>query len=92
MSQQKQRPVKEFRVRGIKAAIWEKSIQKDGRTFTQHSVRIYKSYKNQQGHWQETDFYGPHDLPAVRLLADRAFEFIALKESEGNTQQPAPAR
>ena len=50
MSQQKQRPVKEFRVQGIKAAIWEKCVERDGRTFTQHSIRICKSYKDQQGH------------------------------------------
>lgn len=77
-----QRPIKEFRVRGIKAAIWEKRIERDGRTFAQHSIRICKSHKDQQGKWQDTDFYGPHDLPAVRLVADRAFEFVALKESE----------
>jgi hypothetical protein len=92
MSQEKQRPVKEFRIRGVRAAVWERQVQKDGRTFTHHSVRIYKSYRDQQGQWHETDFYGPNDLPAVRLVAERAFEFVALKESQEGVNCPTPTR
>jgi hypothetical protein len=75
-------PIKEFKAGGVKAAIWRKDVEQDGRTFARYSVRIQKSYRDKAGDWQVTQYYEPRDLPLVALLANKAFEFISLKESQ----------
>lgn len=63
-----------------------------GRTFTRYSVKVCKRFKGQDGQWQETDSYFPNDLPALRLVSERAYEFIGLKESEEDAAHSAPSR
>ena len=82
MSQSPTPPIKEFRSRGIKAAIWRKDVQKDGHTFVRHSVRIQKSYRDEAGNWKTTEYFYPEDLPRLALVAEKAFEFISLNGSE----------
>ena len=88
-----QPPIKEFRVKAIKAAIWEEQDTDQGRTGVRHSVKIQKRYKDKQsGEWKDTNVYFADDLPRLRLVADKAFEFVALRESEDNSDLPVVAR
>jgi hypothetical protein len=82
--QQATPPVKEFRARGgIKAAIWRNEVQQNGYTVVQHSVKIERSYKDRTtGEWKTTDYFRPQDLPRLILVAQEAFRFVSLVESE----------
>lgn len=81
MSTQPTKPVKEFRAGTIKAAVWRNEVQDGDRTAVRYSVRIQKRFKR-DGEWHETDYYFPEDLPKLRLVADKAYEYVALSESE----------
>ena len=93
MNQETRRPAKEFKAGTIKAAIWEDEREDQGRIVVKHSVKIQKRffYKN-TGDWHDTDYFFPNDLPRLCLVAAKAFEHIALRESEKDPGEPLMAR
>ena len=83
-----QRPFKEFRAGPIKAAIWRNEVEQNGQRVVRHSVRIGKRYfDRQQNAWADSEYFFVNDLPRVRLLVEKAFEFIALKESDPDSAE-----
>ena len=83
MSQQNTKPIKDFRALGnIQASIWRNEVEKDGQTVVRHSVRIQKRFKKEDGGYEDTDYYFPHDLPKLALVAQKAYEYIILSESK----------
>jgi len=67
------KPVKQFRIGLISAAVWRREA--GGNTF--HSVTIDRSYKDEDGNWQRTNSYDVGDLFIVKLLAEKAAQFLA---------------
>ena len=93
MNQETRRPVKEFKAGTIKAAIWEDEREDQGRIVVKHSVKIQKRFFDKNtGDWHDTDYFFPNDLPRLCLVAAKAFEHIALRESENDPGGPAMAR
>ena len=83
MSQQdKSKPIKNFRSGNIQASIWRNDVDKEGQTVVRHSVRIQKQFRNDDGDYQETNYYFRDDIPRLILVAQKAFEFISLSESK----------
>jgi len=82
MSQEKSKPIKDFRSGNIQASIWRNEVDKDGQTVVRHSVRIQKQFRNDEGDYQETNYYFRDDIPRLILVAQKAFEFISLSESK----------
>jgi hypothetical protein len=79
------KPTKEFRVGGIKAAIWEDKEEKDGQVIFRHSIRIQKRFKPKDGEFTDTNYFFPEELPKLRLVIDKTFEFVSnLKENNGS--------
>jgi len=90
MTQQDRSPIKEFRAASIKAAIWSEEHKEQGRSVVRHTVRIQKRYRDKDsGEWRTTEYFFPNDLPRLCLVAEKAFEYIALNES---TDEPAVDR
>ena len=88
-----QQPVKEFRSKTITAAVWRHEHEEQERTVSRYSVRIRKSWHDRRtGEWKDTDYYFADDLPRLRLVAEKAFEYITLKESEEDSDLPTIAR
>ncbi len=82
MSQQNDsKPIKNFRAGNIQASVWRNEVQKDGQTVVRHSVRIQKQFRKDGGDYQETNYYFRDDLPKLVLVAQKAYEYIALSES-----------
>ena len=79
---EKSQPDKEFRAGTISAAIWRNEVEKEGRTVVQHSVRVQKRYRDQSGEWKTTTYFFPADLPKLRLVVEKAFEYVSLQESD----------
>lgn len=93
MSQQTQSPVKEFKAGSVKAAIWKDERDDQDRTVVRHSVKIQKRFFDKtSGEWRDTDYFFVNDLPRLRLVAEKAFEYIALRESEDDPGNPIAAR
>ena len=83
MAQQPQRPIKEFRAGNVKAAIWKQEREDQGHTTATYSVKIQKRYFDKATQeWRDTDYFFVDELPRLRLVADQAFQFITLRESE----------
>lgn len=84
MSQQNSsKPVKKFRVGGgITSAIFRNEKDVNGDIVVRFSAQIKKQFRKDDGTWQETNVYFPEDLPKIILVAQKTFEFIALKESK----------
>ena len=83
MSQQeKSKPIKDYRSGNIQASIWRNEEDKDGQTVVRHSVRIQKQFRKDDGDYQETNYYFRDDIPRLILVAQKAFEYIALNESK----------
>jgi len=76
------RPVKEFRARGLRLAIWQNEVGRDGGTVLRHSVTINKRYLDpQDGKWKDSTSFFADDLPRLRLLLDKAYEYILLRDT-----------
>ena len=82
--QQGQRPEKEFRCGTVRAAIWRNEQEQDGPAVAQHSVKITRSYRDQNGEWHEVSNYFPRDLHDVITVAQQAYEYIRLRERDPN--------
>ena len=71
-------PEKTFRAVNVEAAVWLNETEKDGKKIRNFSVTIQKSYKDDDGNWKTTKTFFRDDLPKLRLVIDKAYEFIAL--------------
>ncbi len=86
-----QRPVKEFRAGCIRAAIWRNESDRDGRTVVRHSVTLNKRYRDSNtGEWADSKSFFPDDLPRLRLLLDKAYEHIVLREGDSDHAEKSP--
>ena len=85
---EKNKPVKKIKVGLVQATIWENKISIANSDLgldekTVFSIDIVKNYKDKKsGEWKTTNSYGINDLPKVVAVTNKAYEFIALKESE----------
>ncbi len=86
MTQKNNKPVKSFKAGNIEASVWEQELKKKGKAITRHSVRIQKQYRDKDGEYKITPYFFSADLPRLRLVVDKAFEFIALNESVEATE------
>ena len=79
------RPEKTFRCGPITASIWAqtKTVNEDLVKF--HSISIDKAYKNGD-EWKHTTSFAAEDLPKVALVANEAYRYIRLTESDQSQQ------
>lgn len=89
MSQQNNKPIKNFRAGTIQASVWRTEIQRDSQRFVRYSVRVQRQYRKDDGNYENTDYFFPEDLPKLALVANEAFKFISLKEST-ETEESTP--
>lgn len=74
-------PIKEFRAGGVAASVWVSKTPVNGRSTTQHSIRVQKRYRDDRsGQWKTTTYFRPDELPKLALVVSRAFEFLSLRE------------
>ena len=66
------KPVHEFRLGRIRAAIWEN----DSTSGPFHTVTLSRLYKDDAGKWSDSASFDRDDLPLVAKLADQAHTWI----------------
>jgi hypothetical protein len=69
------RPVKIFRLRGVKISVFANQTQRDGRTETWHKVALARIYRDGE-EWKTTPSLNRDDIPVARLLLDRAWQWV----------------
>ncbi len=89
MSQENNKPIKDFRAGNVQASIWRNEVEKNGQTVVRHSVRIQKRFRKEDGSYEDTNYFFADELMKISLVAQKAYEFIALRESQ-DTDEPLP--
>ncbi|MFZ1932388.1 MAG: hypothetical protein WAU84_01470 [Thermoguttaceae bacterium] len=79
----KVKPVREFRIGRIKAAIWANDTDSGIR----HNVTFSRLYRLDGGEWQDSTSFGRDDLPLLMKVADRVHSFIYEQSSPQNGSQ-----
>jgi len=79
----KVKPVREFRIGRIKAAIWANETDNG----TRHNVTFSRLYKLDGGEWQDSTSFGRDDLPLLAKVADRVHSWIFEQTSQQNGSQ-----
>ncbi len=78
------KPVKNFRLGRIKAAVWENET--DQTKF--YNVTFARTYLDDAKQYHDTDSFGRDDLPLVAKLADQAHTFIFERISASLKHEP----
>ncbi|MFT6238001.1 MAG: hypothetical protein ACJAQT_000070 [Akkermansiaceae bacterium] len=91
MTDQKQKPVHDVRFGTVKVAIWANKSH-EGKTF--HSFDLRRSYRDQQGEWQEQKIsLNLNEIAKVRGALAKAYEDYHIlpefKRDEASTSQGA---
>ena len=69
------KPVHVIRLRGITASVFANIAETKNGDVTFHKVSVQRVYKDGDV-FKTTSTFGRDDLPIVRLLSDRAWQFI----------------
>lgn len=88
MAEQNNKPVKSFKAGSVEASVWKKEVEKDGQTVTRYSVRIQKQYRKKDGNYETTPYFFKNDLGDLALVANKAYEFLSLRESSNDENIP----
>lgn len=81
-------PVKEFRARNISLAIWQNEGIRHGQPVTLHSVTLNKRYYDKEtDEWKDSSSFFPDDLPRLRLLLDKAYEHLLLRDRDKDREK-----
>ena len=73
-------PVKKFKAGAVEAAIWKNEKKSGDKVTNVESVSIVRRYKDKNSEWQSTSSFSMNELPKVALVANKAFEFLALSD------------
>ena len=93
MNEQGNALVQEFKAIPVRAAIWKREVEQNGRTVIRYSIKVEKQYRDKQtGEWKSTTNFFPEDLPKLRLVASEAYRFVTLRTSEDDPDLPTVAR
>jgi hypothetical protein len=80
------KPVRNFKHRGISASIFENTTNKDGAKQTFYRVNLRRTYK-QNDEFVSNSNFGRDDIPIARLLLDRAWQWIIDAEINSPNQR-----
>jgi len=68
----------------LPAAISLNKSERRWGTFKPYSLRPQNLYRwKGTGEWKTTEYYFPEDLPKLMLVLQKAYEYVALTESNG---------
>lgn len=73
-----QLPIQTFQSGRMSATIWKQS----GRNGEFYTVSLSRSYKTEEGTWQNTTSFRVSDLPHIQTVSRRADDYIAGLPSE----------
>jgi hypothetical protein len=83
----KNMPEKKFSTGAISATIWNNKAvqQKTGEAVAYKTISLQRRYQDKQGEWKSTNYLRLNDLPRAALVLNKAYEYLLLKESAGNS-------
>ena len=91
MSQEKTKPVQKFRYGLVSCAVWENTIEKDGKTITLQNLTFQRSYRDKEtGQWKNTDSFTPQSLGNLLItVLDAATELCRVDQDSPENEEQA---
>ena len=81
-------PVKKYQSGAINLAIWENKAQTANGERTFYSVTFDRRYKdNKTDEWKSTNSLRENDIPKLKMLLDKAYEYINLKDDVSSSSK-----
>jgi len=77
---------KRFRFGCVQASIWANERSGGSGTFVVDSVRFSRRYKKKDGKWTSSVSFRKNDIPKLRLVCDKVYEFLNTREVEKNPE------
>jgi hypothetical protein len=79
---EKQKPLCKFRAGQISSAVWENSINVNGRTVTVMKATVQSRYRdNQTGTWKTSGSYGKNEIPRLIYVLQKAYDTMMTEEN-----------
>jgi len=75
------KPEKVFQHGSCKAAIFNNTINSNGKAFTMPKIVVNKSFREKFGDWKNTDSYDLNDLPKLMVAVSKAYQFLTEKNN-----------
>ncbi len=70
-----------FSTGAISAVVWSnEGKDSEGKVTEFNTISIERRYQDKEGEWKSTSSFRVTDLPKVALVANKAYEYIVLKE------------
>ena len=74
-------PEKKFRAGAVSATIWKNTAEnKEGSEVEYKTISIERNYTDKEGKWQSTNSFRINDLPKAKVVLEKAYEYLVLKE------------
>jgi len=74
-------PEIKFRAGAISATVWKNQTEREGKVVEYRTVSFERNYKDKNEEWKKTNSLRVNDLPKASLVLQKAYEYIALKDS-----------
>lgn len=87
-------PIKTFKIGGISAAIFENQNESKGKKFISFSIKVEKKWydekeSREKDRYKHTDNFKVNELKDLCLVAEEAYRYLKLKESEPKPEADA---
>jgi hypothetical protein len=84
MANERTQPVKKMNIGALNLAVWRNDVRfgKDGDARVMYSVTMERRYKDQSGTWQSSGSFRLNDIPKVKLLLEKAYEYLTMEVSD----------
>ena len=80
-----QAPVAKFKAGQVSAALWENSIQTQGRTVKILKATVQRRYKDKDsGEWKSSTSFSRNEIPLAIHCLQKAFERIIESQNQGS--------
>ena len=76
-------PETKFSAGAMQATVWNNNAKtKEGEDREFKSETVHRCYKDKEGEWKNTNTLNVGDIPKAMLVLGKAYEYLALKNSE----------
>lgn len=73
-------PEMKFKAGAVSATIWKNSQTTGEKQFDFYTISLGRNYKDKTGTWKTASSMRLNDLPKAKLVLDKAYEFLTLRE------------
>ncbi|NTW31042.1 MAG: hypothetical protein HGB12_00135 [Bacteroidetes bacterium] len=81
------KPTRVWKFGDVECALFEQPVE--GKNYARKSFKFQKSYKDKEGNWKQTDFFGVQDIGSIALLSQKvAIEVIAYEKKQKIAEEP----